>query len=72
MVKTLSKMDCNHGNIVRTKSGKCKTTKDISGCYRYHETCQWNLWKVLVKDYTVYKKWIKDWYKQNFMAPQEQ
>ena len=29
-------------NILRTKGGKRKTTKGISGCHGYHETCWWN------------------------------
>ena len=31
-------------NILRTKGGKRKTTKDVSGCHGYHETCRWNSW----------------------------
>ena len=27
------------GNILRTKSGKRKATKGISGCDEYHENC---------------------------------
>ena len=29
-------------NILRTKGAKRKTTKGVSGCYGYHETCWWN------------------------------
>ena len=29
-------------NILRTKGGKCKTTKGVPGCYGYHEICWWN------------------------------
>ena len=27
------------------KGGKRKTTKGISGCHGYHETCRWDMWK---------------------------
>ena len=33
----------NHRNIFRTKSGKCKTTKGIPGCYGYYKTYRWYL-----------------------------
>ena len=32
----------HHRNILRTKGGKCKTTKGVPGCHGYHETCRWN------------------------------
>ena len=33
----------HHGrNILRTKGGKRKTTKDVSGCHGNHEFCLWN------------------------------
>ena len=35
----------NHRNIFRTKGGKRKTTKGISGCHGYHETSRWNMWR---------------------------
>ena len=34
----------NHQNIFRTKGGKRKAAKGISGCHGYHETYPWNLW----------------------------
>ena len=30
----------SHRNIFRTKGGKSKASKDISGCYGYHEICR--------------------------------
>ena len=35
----------NHRNIFCTEGGKRKTTKGISRCYGYHETCRWHLWR---------------------------
>ena len=56
-------------NILRTKDGKCKTTKGIPGCHGYHEMCWWNSGWYLVKDYAVYKKWTNEWYNKTFYGP---
>ena len=47
-------------NIFRFKGGKRKTTKDISRRLGYTKTCSWDLRRMLVKDYAVYKKWINE------------
>ena len=50
------RIDHNHNhdrNILRAKGGKHKTTKGVPRCYGI-------MGGVLVKDYAVNKKWIKE------------
>ena len=53
------------------KAANVKPPKpSVPGCYGYHETCWWNSGRVLLKDYAVYKKWIKEYYyNKNFYGP---
>ena len=47
-------------NILRTKGGKCKTTKGVSDTIDIMKLAGGIVGGVLVKDYAVYKKWINE------------
>ena len=47
-------------NILRTKGGKCKTTKGVSDTMDIMKLAGGIVGGVLVKDYAVYKKWINE------------
>ena len=56
------KKSSSHWNIFCDEGQKLKAIKCISRCHGYHETCSYNIeGGVLVKDYSVYKKWINEW-----------
>ena len=60
----------NNRNILRTKSGKCKTTKGIHGHDGYHEASWWHLWRSISERLCSLQKMDQRVIQQqNFMAP---
>ena len=56
-------------NTLCTKGGKHKATKGVPRCYDIIKVAGGIEGGVFVKDYTLYKKWINEWYNnKNAMA----